>query len=140
MILHLGVEDIAYSDKDSKGAVTTGEVADILEGKYHVMEVFYQLYEKEIADNISATFAEAIESILQGNTNLNIEKLPFDKIEHSFRDYLDAREWTGVSAQVIMAAKEGVTHRKKGKKRGSERPEFIDTGLYQQSMRVWVTK
>lgn len=138
--LHLGVLDIAYSDPDAPGAVTTGEVAEFLEKKYHVMQVFYELHGQEIADKLGQSVAEQMESLLQGNRTGGLENLSVDGIDNMFRRYLDADEWQKISGQTIAAAKAGVSHRKKGKKRKGSRPAFIDTGLYQQSSRAWMTK
>ncbi len=140
MKLHLGVNNVAYSDKESKGATTTGEVAEILEGRYHVMEVFYELYKEDVAKQIEKQLKITIEAVMQGNKNLDLNNLPMGKLESQFKNYLDMREWAGVSGQVIEAAKSGVSHRKKEKKKATARPEFIDTGLYQESFRAWVTK
>lgn len=135
--LHLGVQDMAYSDPEAKGAVTTGEVAEFLEKKYHVMEVFYELYQKKIAEHLADAMSERIESILQGNPDPGLRSFDVGGIERMFRNYLSADEWKIVSGQRIAAAEKGVSLRKKAKKRGP-RPAFIDTGLYQRTFKSWM--
>lgn len=159
--LKLGVENVAYHDADAKGATTTGQVAEILEAKYHVMEVFYELHKQEIADDIAKTLADDLQAMMRHES---ITAIPISgamqRIERSFRDYLDADEWQKTSGQAIAAAQNGVSHRFKnamntrsmrvggdksgkgskmvlrpGKQRGP-RPAFIDTGLYQASFRA----
>ena len=138
--LHLGVTDLAYSDPEAQGASTTGEVAEILEKKYHVMQVFYELHGQRIANELGSAVAERMESLLQGNPVGGLDDLAVDAIDNMFRKYLDADEWQKITGQRIDAAKRGVSHRKKGKKRPGARPAFIDTGLYQQSFRAWLSK
>jgi len=58
MKLHLGVHDHPYV---GKSGVTTGDVAEWLEGKYHVMEVFAGTYIDEISDAMADNVAGAIE-------------------------------------------------------------------------------
>lgn len=136
MKLSLGVVDVSYSDPDAKGAVTTGEVAEFLENKYHVMRVFYELHEKEIGQQIGVAVVERMESALQGNP-MQSGDVKIDDLKKMFRRYLDAGEWERTSGQTIAAAKQGVSHRKKSKKRG-QRVAFIDTGLYQSSFEAWL--
>ena len=146
MKLELGVEDVAYSDPDASGATTTGEVAEILEAKYHVMRVFAELHGQDMADAITKDLANSMDALLNGE---KISKVPLqsamNQIESDFRDYLSADEWQKTTGQAIAAAQNGVSHRfknknnvpSKGKVRGA-RPAFIDTGLYQRSFRAKV--
>lgn len=159
--LRLGVENVAYSDPDVKGATTTAKVAEILEAEYHVMGVFAELYGREIADVISKTIADNLDALMHGEA---VSQVPLEgamqKIQQDFRSYLDADEWQKTTGQAIAAAQNGVSHRFKnamntrsmrvgggkngkgstivprsGEQRGP-RPAFIDTGLYQSSMRA----
>lgn len=140
--LHLGVNDVAYSDPDAKGATTTGQVAEILEAKYHVMRVFTELEGDKIADLVAGQMAGAIESLSQGAPVENIWRgIRLDKIEADFRHYLDADTWQKVSGQTIAAAAAGVSHRfKKPRQKRGPRPAFIDTGLYQASFRAEIER
>lgn len=158
VILNLGVMDVAYADKDTKGAATTGEVAEILEKKYHVMETFAELNRAAIGKFLAASVAKAIESVLQGSP---VNALPTmdaeQRIEHAFRSFLDADVMSQTVASLSIsernyfmdsvgtfdgAASRGVSHRKKHpfSRKNKPRPAFIDTGLYQASFRAWVSE
>ncbi|MHB1310543.1 MAG: hypothetical protein ACYC3L_00905 [Gemmatimonadaceae bacterium] len=141
MKLVLGVLDVAYSDAGSSGATTTGDVAKILEDRYHVMETFYESRRQQVGEWLADSVADAIDGLVKGR---NV-KPTFDaeqKIEASFRAYLSANEWSGIVplTQQITAAQMGVSHRKKHPyaSKNKERPAFIDTGLYQASFRAWI--
>ncbi len=163
MKLRLGVENVAYSDPDAKGATTTGQVAEILEDKYHVMRVFVELHGQEIADALAKDMANSLDAMANSE---RMSKIPLagamGQIESDFRDYLSADEWQKTTGQAITAAQNGVSHRFKrittgktvrassvssGKVSGADvkivskktrgpRPAFIDTGLYSASFRA----
>ena len=66
-VLHFGVVDLPYGDTASgnapkKGAETTGDVAEILEAKYHVIELFYQELGDHVASALELSAARAIQS------------------------------------------------------------------------------
>jgi hypothetical protein len=136
--LHLGVFDIPYVDVKDK---TTGDVANILEAKYHPMEIFYQLHEEEIAQDIAHGFQGALETLLMGGPlNLaNTMHASTSRIDERFKDFLTNKEMEGLGYPGVptKAALEGVSHRFK-KKRGSRRPSFVDTGQYQASFHSWM--
>jgi hypothetical protein len=150
--LMLGVVDVAYSGED--GAKTTGEVAGYLEDEYHIMRTFLEVYEDRIGEFLADAMAGEIESLAQGkpvvifgkdvDTQLGDRVISGasvnGKIEESFRDYLDAREWEALSGQKVEAADSGVTQRKKRSNANSNpaRPAFVDTGLFQASFRAWL--
>lgn len=141
MKLSLGVLDVAYSDANASGATTTGEVAEILEDKYHVMEVFYELYKQKIANSLAESVAGAIENLVAGRPRNQTPAMDAEQeIERLFRTYLDADEWSGIvpMTQQITAAQMGVNHRKKRpySSENAARPSFVDTGLYQASFRA----
>ncbi len=137
--LQLGVENVAYSDPEAKGATTTGEVAEILEQKYHVMRLFVELHGQSIADAIAQNIANDSAAMAHRE---KISKIPLkqamEHIESGFRDYLSADEWQKTTGQVIAAAQNGVSHRFKSVKnrKRDPRPAFIDTGLYSASFRA----
>lgn len=139
MKLVLGVNDVAYSGKD--GASTTGEVAEILEDRYHVMEVFYEEHKQDIADALAASLAKSLESLFTSGREVGRPTYQAEQnIEAQFRAYLDANEWSTVApaAHHIAAAKAGKSKRKKDLQYDGPRPAFIDTGLYQSSFRAEV--
>ena len=138
--LHLGVMEIGYSD--ASGATTTGDVATILEDKYHVMRTFVELREEKIGDALAESMSNAIANLANGlPPSKNPAQGAEQKIETMFRDFLDADEMSGIfpKTQQIAAAQKGISHRKKHPYRKSNpRPAFIDTGLYQSSFRAWI--
>jgi hypothetical protein len=127
----------------SRSAVTTGDVAEILEAKYHVMEVFYELNKEKIGDLIVRSLAGRIETIQQGGYAGYDE--PYTAatsvIEDMFKQFLSQKiiERIGIPGVPTKAALAGVSHRFKHPYAKREpRPSFIDTGLYQASFKTWV--
>lgn len=140
IVLHLGVVDVAYTEQGKP--TTTGDVAEILEQKYSVMQTFVDLHEDDIADAIAFKMAGLLESAVKGDP-VNVKNLEFPQVDTMFRDYLDAGEWEQQKGNMpTMAAVKGVKRSKKQpfKKTNKTRPSFIDTGLYQSSFRSWVDK
>jgi hypothetical protein len=148
--LHLGVVDVAYTE-DGK-AVTTGEVAEILEANYGVMRVFVELHEKDIAAELEQQLVGLIETAAQGglqkkgseqldhskwekvdlkgykklnpaqDSEIPFNDVHFPKVDQMFRDYLSAGEWEMTSGQPTQAAQAGVSHRKKRPYAKSNKP------------------
>lgn len=171
MILSFGVIDVPYADSSyrpvtrkqsatqrvgaarrgnaaapatSSQHMTTGDVAEILEAKYHIMETFYELHEDEIDDLLANSIGDAIETLwtTNGESQGNDPTLQgTGDIESKFKDFLSMRgmDATATPGVPTMAAMKGVNHRMLHPyaKRGS-RPSFIDTGLYQSSIKVQV--
>lgn len=158
LTLHLGVIDIPYSYKQAgkKGMQTsdktTGDVAEILEEKYHIMRVFFEYRKKLIAKDLEGGLAGALESVLMGAplggdafgaaSSAIEERFKADLAERKF----DARGIPGVptaaSGAVPGKRKGGIDHRLKHPYRQANpvRPSFIDTGSYQNAMKVWVSE
>lgn len=157
-ILHLGVVDVPYVDAETPAAsrkrlkagkppapneLTTGDVAEILEAKYHVMEVFFNLHQEDVAKDLEKSVAGALETLFAGGP---IYVDPFggatSKIEERFRDFLTNREMErlGYPGVPTQAAIDGVNHRKKHpySSKNLRRPSFVDTGLYQASFKAEV--
>ena len=141
MDLVLGVVDVAYE----KGE-TTGKVANILENKYHVMEIFSIERHAKIETALTDAVAAAIDHVVM-RKNSPISDIFFgatEQIAEQFRDFLDAGEVEKIMpiTQPIAAAQMGVNSRKKaGVNAGNQaRVAFVDTGLYRQSMRAWIEK
>jgi hypothetical protein len=161
--LHLGVIDIPYNTVPTEykknarksgtaGTETTGDVAEWLEDKYHVMEVFFELHEDKVAKALESSVEQALDMLYLGAPVENIN--PFNAasadIEKSFKHFLDSQEieTIGIPGVPTQAALDGVSHRfkdprfvKKGKKlvKRPRRPSFIDTGLYEATMKAWVS-
>lgn len=167
LTLHLGVIDVPYVENEaparrkarlsrnakkprgvkperaSASEKTTGDVATILEEKYGVMEAFFDNHEEEIVGHLAESLAGALENVVAGAP---VDLEPFaegtSKIEEGFRDFLSSKEAerVGIDGAPTAAARKGVNHRKKHpySKENGRRPSFIDTGLYQASMKAWV--
>lgn len=164
MKLELGVIDLPYADPAPKprkaprrpgrrprkrrqdgdrGSKSTGDVAEILEAKYHIMEHFVQLHGGDISRALENSLQGALESILLGApTTIDAFGTGTSQIEDDFKNMLSLKELEGIGYPGIPteAAKKGVSHRfKRPYVRRARRRSFIDTGLYQSSFKAWVT-
>lgn len=169
VVLHLGVIDVPYVEKEPEGRrkkrlaknakrvlpeklrhpkateKTTGDVATILEAKYGVMGAFYENNELAIVADLEVSLRDSLEGLIAGGQPIGLD--PFgdatSKIEEKFKDFLSSREAerVGIEGTPTRAARRGVNHRFKHPyaKGNPRRPSFIDTGLYQASMKAWVT-
>ena len=165
LILHLGVVDVPYTADPSNADTpkqrrgkkrndvraafgasefkgTTGDVAEILEDHYHVMELFYEEIGAEaIAKALALSMSNGVADIAMGApATLDIAQDATQEIEEAFRIFIDQRELDGVVPGVpTLASLRGVNHRFKHPyaKDNPARPSFKDTGLYQASFKVW---
>ena len=150
LTLHLGVADVPYGHQPGgKGGMTTGDVATILEEKYHLMRAFFQVHEKEIAQKLEAGLAASLESLLTG-APLNVD--PFGEgcadIEDMFKRDLAERKFDALGIPGVPTAASGATTKRKGginhrlkhpyRQANPARPSFIDTGLFQGSFKSWI--
>ncbi len=121
-------------------AVTTGDVAQWLENRYHVMEIFFEENQQAIGDSIANTMAGALDNLIDRGVAPG-RIFPAEgqgDIQKAFNDFIDLRKMDGIQPGVpTKAAKRGVNHRLKLKK-GPERPSFKDTGAYEGAFRAWV--
>jgi hypothetical protein len=152
IILKFGVLDIPYGDAKSYrevkrkkpktigGSATTGDVAEILEARYNIMEFFWTLYGDKIGDALLNSMEGAAESILLGApATLDPYGSATAEIETLFRTMLTEQKMDGQPGVATEAAKEGVSHRfKQPYKKRPPRPSFIDTSLFEASFRAWV--
>jgi hypothetical protein len=148
--LHLGVIDIPYQaaptkrGKKSAATVTTGDVAEILESEYHVMQHFFELHQADIAKSLEESMEGALETLLMGgkvSTDLStVMASASSEIDDMFKNMISNKELDGLGYPGIptQASLMGVDHRKKNPyKRRPPRPSFKDTGLYLASFRSW---
>ena len=162
MKLHLGVIDLPYAYLEKKKArankrrkkkglpplagsptPTTGQVARILEDKYHIMELFYEDNRNFVGKALEESLQGSLEDILMG-APVNPTPNPFaeaeSEIQNRFKKFLSTREVEslGIPGVPTQAALDGRSSRfKKGKSPTGRRPSFIDTGLYQSSFKAW---
>jgi hypothetical protein len=142
MRLHLGVLDLLYEN----GGKSTGDVAQLLENRYHILEIFA---EEAGGDVISKVFEhsaqDAIEDLI-GGAPVSVISLTLageEEIATATRIFIDQRELDGVVPGVpTKAARKGVNHRLKHptSRNNPERPSFRDTGTYQAALRAWTTE
>lgn len=159
--LHLGVSDIPYgsayqaatsrrpgpqpgpAQQAAMQRQTTGDVAVLLEARYHIMEKYYELRKEFVKQIIVQAMHDKLERIHMGQASGSSALLtPNDlgDIRQDFQDMLDRRAFDNVINGVpTRAAKMGVNHRLKHPyaKSNPARPSFIDTGLYQTNFRAW---
>ena len=159
--LVLGVIDIPYRDpqpapkkirKDGKPSKarrksaasdkTTGDVAEILEEKYGVMQHFFDAHKQDIAHEFEEAVAGALDNVLNGfPVAPNMFAPATEEIGGMMKTFLSSgeAERVGISGAPTMAALSGVNHRFKHPyaKANPRRPSFIDTDQYRASMKAW---
>lgn len=124
------------------GSESTGDVAEILENRYHVMEIFFETVGREqISTALEHSIAGAIENMNVGQPIGSIAPTAEaeGEIETAFRFFLSQREMDMLHRGVpTRAAVLGINHRllHPYARSNPPRPSFIDTGLYQANMRA----
>jgi hypothetical protein len=151
-VLHLGVADVPYvsqpqvvkrgrKPKAKTPNQTTGDVAEILEDKYHIMRVFYEEHKSDIALALESALAGSLENLLLGAPSSNA---PFaegtNKIKALFQRFIDDKEMDrlGIPGVPTEASLLGIDHRLQKGNRRPGRPSFQDTALYESSFESWV--
>lgn len=140
--LHLGVLVQPYRSSTKRaGALTTGDVAGLLEARYGLMHAFYRVNQDVISGAIAKSIEGATESLLMGR-RVDPWGYATQLIQREFRHFISSKqaEQVGIPGTPTKAALRGVNHRKKHPyaKRNARRPSFRDTGLYMASFRSWV--
>lgn len=160
--LNLGVNDIPYTNGPiaprrvvhrtykgrektftvaPSGQQTTGDVAEILEDKYNILETFSQVYQEEIADALAHSIAGAIENMFSGAPPVENPYIEAEaEITTGMKLFLDLQEMDGNGPVPTKAALRGVNHRlaKPFAKDNPARPSFIDSGLMQANYKAWI--
>ena len=148
MKLHLGMNDVSYVGTEPKtkrgkttGAnITTGDVAQILEDEYHIMQTFFDKHQADIASDLESSVAGALESVLMGAPlELNAFGEAESAIQDRFQRFIDNKEMDGQPGVPTKASLLGVSKRFKNKKGSPGRPSFVDTGLYLSNFRSWIS-
>jgi hypothetical protein len=117
---------------------TTGDVAEILEARYGIMETFFNAHSRDIVQAMEGSLSGTLENLLLGAPTAGASfGAATAEIEREFRQFLSNREMDGMPGIPTQAAMMGVNRRLKVR-RGAMRPSFVDTGLYQQSFTAWV--
>lgn len=135
MKLHLGVIPVSYANTND---VTTVDVANRLEKTYSIFEMFFKKYESEIRTIIVDQISKLIYETQLRKFEFNL--LELDRIKELFSQFLIREEIVGmgIPGTPTKRALAGISLRLKNKK-GSRRPSFMDTWLYHNSMRAWVS-
>ena len=137
MKIVLGVVDVAYTD--SKEAETTGDVAELLEEKYGVMQTFFDLHQSDIVKALENGIAGAIENTLAGKeSKADVFLGAYGNIENQFHNYIDFQEH-GIRLKKQDAPLAGPRKKRQYKKVEATLP-FVATGLYRQMFKVWIEK
>lgn len=161
-VLVLGVVDVAYGQSgvvpeptaDAKGRVkkrakaeepsaevaTTAKVAQILEDKYGVMQVFYDQHSADIQKAMVESVEGALEDVFAGSPVSDPFGQAGQQVAADFRTFLMSAEIErlGIDGVPTQAATDRRSLRFKSKKSSGPRPSFVDTGLYEASFRAWV--
>lgn len=161
--LHLGVIDQPYQStsapekvghprkgkgnrpvkpKGQAATKTTGEVAEILEEKYGVLDTFAYARLPDIAKALEDSIAGELETLMMGGSPSGN---PFHGAQSSIttmmKKFISAQEieHMGIKGVPTGAALNGVNHRLKHPyaKANPRRPSFMDTTLYWQSLLAW---
>jgi hypothetical protein len=158
--LHFGVIDVPYgpiaprrvrvriirgkpvrASLPAAGAETTVDVANILEAKYHLFEVFMEENETAIGASLVGSMKDATDRMFatgQVPDRIFPEEGQPD-LQALFVEAINRRSFDGIIPGVPTQASMGGSNlRKKNKGAGEARPSFRRTGLYQQSARIWV--
>ncbi len=149
MILHLGVIDLPYTKAPGRRAsrsVTTGDVATFLENRYHVMEVFYLENEQPVADAVAESLQGAVESLLMGGPpTLDPFGGAASKIEDIMKQFVATGqiETVGIAGVPTQASIDRASGRRRSARFKRRRAtgasvSFVDSGLYNTSMKAWI--
>lgn len=165
LILNLGVIDVPYANeaqtkkvakprkgkankpvkqKTASGTQTTGDVAEILEAKYGIMDAFAFAQLPDIAKDLEESIAGALETLMMGGAP---SANPFASAESAitarFKQFLatGAIEHMGIEGVPTQAAMKGVNHRLKHPyaKSNPRRESFVDTGAYSAHFLAWIS-
>lgn len=156
-VLHFGVVEVDYAAPRSAGrrrkgsnnppsqVKSTGDVAEILEAKYQIMETFYETLGADvIASSLEHSLEDAIKDIQAGAPakNLSVTLAAEQELQTAFQIFIDQQEMNGRPGVPTKDALKGVNHRLLHPNASSNpaRPSFKDTGLYMQSFRAWMTQ
>jgi hypothetical protein len=139
-VLHLGVVDIPYADGDR----TTGDVAEILEDKYGIMQDFVDTLGVDAIGNALARSAQlALEAVMMGSNSaaFSLTTEGEQEIEAAFHAFIGQQDMDyRVKGVPTKASLKGVSHRLKHPyaKGNPARASFRDTGTYLNSFKCWV--
>jgi len=137
-VLVLGVIDVPYDDRGG-GTVTTSQVAQFLENKYHVMGTFVEVHKADIERRLIDSVNGALEDLFSGAPVRDPYAEGVQGIKQDFSRFLYTAEMEklGIAGVPTGAALKRRSLRFKDKKAKKVRPSFIDTSTYELSFRAW---
>lgn len=143
LTLHLGVTVLPYRSRSAKAsAMTTADVAEILEAKYGLFTGFWRVKQEDVAADLEVSLGGAMESLMMGRA-VDPWGSATQAINQRFRDFINSKEAEriGLPGVPTKAALKGVNHRLKRPYRGrnARRPSFRDTGMLVSSFVSWVS-
>jgi hypothetical protein len=112
--------------------MTAEKVANILEGKYNIVETFNEVYEQDINDVLHEGFKEVAEHVITNRGGVtrakmkNLMKPYTNQIQKMFKSFIDDEDMNGMIP---------ITSKKRDKRTKSL---FIRTGIYKASFRAWI--
>jgi hypothetical protein len=129
------------ANSKAAGAITTGDVAEILESKYGIMETFFNIHGEDIGEAAAESLGNSLEAYYMGQVVDPWGEMT-GAIESKFRRFIGSQEVerVGIEGTPTLAALMGVNHRLKHPYASGNprRPSFRDTGLYVDSFKSWV--
>lgn len=130
----------AYQASADEGPSTTATVAQALEDKYHLFQVFYDQHADDIANAAIHSLEGALENVYLGAPLGDPFSEMGDEVAAGFRQWLlqGEIESLGIEGVPTKAALERRSGRFKSGVGPAERPSFISTGTFELSMRAWV--
>ncbi len=149
MKIELGVIDQPYADS----TLGTGGLSQILEDKYGILGSFVDVHAKDIQKALERSFVNALEEMAMGLPKRPLYASGLEEIQTMMKRWLSTQEveQQGIKGVPTKAALIGKSSRfksgfsgvsmkqfKKGIKVGTRRPSFIDSGLYQASLKAWI--
>jgi len=133
MIISLGVIDIPYAD----GKTTTGDVAEILEDEYHVMQIFADQNLDFMADAIANGLIGAMENAFAGAPqDVDMYASGMEEIKDRFHDFIDNEE-SGIHTKAKDKPKAG-PRKKRQYRKVEAKTTFVESGNYRDSFIAWV--
>ena len=141
--VHRYAKTMAKAMGDNTPVETTGDVAEILEAKYHPMEVFWELHGQECADALTEGFNGLLETLVRGGPAPQADAMFLegtDLIEAKYKTFLltGEIESLGIPGVPTKAALKRRSLRFKKKVANAQHPSFVDTGLYEGSVKAEV--
>lgn len=131
--ISLGVVEVPYAE----GGKNTGEVAEILESKFGIMQKFADQNIEQIADFVVDGVLGAIESRFAGAPeSFDVFAGAMANIEDRFQEFIDRKEHgihTKSEDQPLSGAR-----KKRQYRRVSAKTPFVDSGLYRNNFKAWV--